>query len=172
MSSVGIQLFEMSQNFRKIHLVPRSILLKLNQATGAVLIMQIGRIPRAGVTAPNPNSWRAEGWPQGPRTKHRAPWTSGLWYWSGGFIGGGFCLDQPFRYNGTEEVRMAAGTYFWGLNTNNYSETPLISFKTYFVFQPAGGVYDASFTKQCISFKCELFYLLPIFYTKLLNTLR
>jgi hypothetical protein len=54
-------------------------------------------------------------------------------------------LDQPLRYNGTEEIRMAAGTYFGGLN-NNYIETPLISFKTYFVFQPAGGVYDASFT--------------------------
>jgi hypothetical protein len=54
MNSVGIQLFEMSQNFSRIHLVPRSILLRLNQATGAVLIMQIGRIPRAGVTEPNP----------------------------------------------------------------------------------------------------------------------
>jgi len=42
MNSVGIQLLEMSQNFSRIHLVPRSILLRLNQATGAVLIMQIG----------------------------------------------------------------------------------------------------------------------------------
>jgi hypothetical protein len=52
MSSVGIQLFEMSQNFRKIHLVPRSIFLRLDQATGAVLIMQIGGSLGQGLLSP------------------------------------------------------------------------------------------------------------------------
>jgi len=66
MNSVGIQLLEMSQNFSRIHLVPRSIFLRLDQATGAALIMQIGGSLGQGLLRPIQTVEGCKAHPQGP----------------------------------------------------------------------------------------------------------
>ena len=78
MNSVGIQLFEMSQNFSRIHLVPRSIFLRLDQATGAVLIMQIGGSLTRGLLCSIQTVESRKATHPEPRTKWPATRTLGL----------------------------------------------------------------------------------------------